>query len=247
MQAANLRTTLIIICTLFASPAWSEPDEFRAIYKADFKGIPINAKGIRELRRVDGNRYLLKSSAENFLASVTEQTLFRWQEDGSVIPAEYQYHRSGLGRNRDAILTFDWDENRVLNDVQSKPWRMDIPDGTMDKLLYQFKLRVDLRDAWRNGRDWPELSYQIADGGTLKEYRFSVLGEDRTETPVGTFNTIKAIRDRDDDDRESIFWLAPEYDFLLIRFRQIEDDGDGFELILEEAEFNGRKLTLTGS
>ena len=40
----------------------------------------------------------------------------------------------------------------------------------------------------------------------------------------------------------STFWLALDYDLMLVRFQQIEADGDGFELFLREAEFNGEKL-----
>ena len=36
--------------------------------------------------------------------------------------------------------------------------------------------------------------------------------------------------------------MSPEYEFLLIRLKQIEDNG-GFELLLKEAEFNGQPVT----
>ncbi len=243
-KSSILASAIFVLSILPPGPATADPTEFRAVYKADYKGLPISATGVRELTHVEGNRYLLSSSARNFLAKVTEQSLFTWEEDGKLTPAEYQYHRSGLGRNRDAVLTFDWDENRVLNDVQSKPWLMDVPDGAMDKLLYQLKIRIDLNEAYRQNKPWPELSYEIADGGRLKVYRFEVVGRDRTETPLGTFDTIKARRIRDaGDDRTTIFWMAPAYEFMLIRFRQFEEEGGGFELLLKAMEFGGKPVS----
>ncbi len=174
-------------------------------------------------------------------ASITETSEFQIKGD-EFVPLEYQYHRSGIGRKRDAILSFDWDNNTVLNNVQNKPWSMDVPQGALDKLLYQFKLREDLLAAYHKGQPWPVLNYVIADGGRLKNYEFEVIGEEQIETPIGTIKTIKATRVRDSRDRESTFWLAPDYDFLLVKFQQLEADGDGFELILREAEFDGKSL-----
>tara|TARA_R110002072_G_scaffold31735_5_gene97541 strand:+ start:23203 stop:23937 length:735 start_codon:yes stop_codon:yes gene_type:complete len=219
----------------------TNPSLFRAVYKADYKGLPISAKGIRELTRNSDGHYHLSSIATSMFASITETTEFKI-EGTQVIPLEYQYHRSGIGRKRDAILSFDWATNSVVNDVQAKPWRMDVPVGALDKLLYQYKLREDLRAAYETGAPWPDLDYVIADGGKLKNYSFKVIGEEVIDTPLGKMKTVKAARVKDNRDRESTFWLAPEYDFLLVRFQQLEADGDGFELLLREAEFAGKQL-----
>jgi len=154
---------------------------------------------------------------------------------------EYQYHRGGIGKNRDAVLTFDWQEGEVLNNVQSKPWKMDLPAEALDKLLYQLQMKRDLADALARGEQNPTFNYQIADGGRIKDYEFAVLGEEVLDTPVGKFNTIKAERVRDHDRRSTIFWLAPEYNFLLVRFQQLEK-GKGFELFLTEAVYDGEPV-----
>jgi hypothetical protein len=224
-----------------ATASATPPSLFRAVYKADYKGLPISAKGIRELSIDESGNYLLSSVATALFASITETSSFR-MEGSEVIPLEYRYHRSGIGKKREAILSFDWETGTVLNDVQKQPWRMDVPIGAMDKLLYQFKLREDLLAAHETGGPWPELEYVIADGGKLKNYSFKVIGEEVIDTPLGKMNTIKASRVNDNRDRESTFWLARDYDFLLVRFQQIEADGDGFELLLREAEFNGSEL-----
>ncbi len=232
-------TTSFLIITL-STAALADPTPYRAVYQADYKGLPINALAIRELSRDEKGTYRLSSSAKSFFASVTEFSEFVIQDE-HVLPVQYQYHRSGIGKQRDAVLDFDWVNMKVLNNVQSKPWTMAIPVGTLDKLLYQLKVRQDLLRAHNQGQEWPLLKYQIADGGKLKTYEFKVIGEERVTTPLGELNAIKATRIKQRPNRKTTFWLAPEYEFLLVRFHQIEN-GKGFDLLLKEAEFGGKKL-----
>jgi len=216
----------------------AEPLPFRAVYKATSKGFPVVAEGIRELTRLSDNSYLLTSSVDSWIASIDEQSLFTWQSDNQFLPTEYQYHRHGIGKNRDAILKFDWSIHQVLNDVQSKPWKMTIPEGAMDKLGYQIKMRADLQHHYANSTQTPELSYLIADGGRVKTYNFEILGEEYIDTPVGRLNTVKIVRLRDNNKRSTIFWLAKDWDFLLVRLQRIEP-GKSFDLSLKKATLNG--------
>jgi hypothetical protein len=214
-----------------------QPSTFKAVYKADYKGLPIRATGIRELSQTADNGYLLSSSASSFFASVTEQSQFFLGDNHRIIPTEYQYHRKGIGKNRDATLRFDWAEQQVENDVQAKPWMMSVPVGALDKLSYQLQMRHDLAAAHRQNLPWPDLTYQVADGGELKTYQFSVVGIESVSTPVGKFNALRVTRVREDSDRVTDFWLAVEYDFMLVRFIQKKEDRGGFELMLKEATF----------
>jgi hypothetical protein len=172
---------------------------------------------------------------------VTESTAFSLQDE-QVVPVQYKYRRSGLGKNRNTVLTFDWDNMKVLNDVQSDPWEMDIKEGTTDKLLYQMKMQQDLVSAHSKGQPWPVLEYQVADSGRLKRYHFEVIDEEVIDTPVGKINTIKVSRINDRKNRTTTFWLALDYGFILVRFRQKTDKGKGFELLLKEAEFDGKQI-----
>jgi hypothetical protein len=106
-------------------------------------------------------------------------------------------------------------------------------------------MRTDLEAAAKTGEPWPVMSYQIADSGRFKTYSFKVTDEEEIDTPVGKIKTIKVIRVRKRDDRGTTFWLAPDYEYMLIRLKQIEKSGRGFELNLEEAEFNGKPVKGT--
>jgi len=199
----------------------------------------VHAKGIRELSKISENRYLFSASVSSMLISIQEQSTFSKQADDQLVPEEYQYHRHGIGKNRKAMLKFDWAAHQVLNDVQSKPWQMDIPDGVLDKLLYQIQMRADLLHNYSRLPQPRELIYQIADGGRIKTYQFKNLGEEIIDTPVGKLNTVKITRTGSNNKRETIFWLAKDWQFLLARLVQIKAGKTAFTLWLQEAEVNG--------
>ena len=238
----NRIITIVSLLLLSLSPLHSsiaEPVLFRAVYKADYKGLPVSAVGIRELKLAENGEYILSSSAKSFLATVTEQSHFRL--DGrKLIPIEYQYKRTGVGKSRRTLLKFDWAADKVSDEDEG--WELDITSGILDKLLYQLKMREDLIQAALKSEHWPDMSYEIADSGRLKSYEFKVTDEEELDTPVGKINTVKVIRVRKNEDRSTTFWLAPDYEFMLIRLQQIEKNGKGFELHLEQAQFDGEQI-----
>ncbi|GGO87582.1 hypothetical protein GCM10011348_41110 [Marinobacterium nitratireducens] len=211
--------------------ATTELKPFRALYESRLDiGMPLQVDAVRELRQQADGHWLLTSTADAGIAGVTESTRFR-VDSNRVVPHTYQYHRKVLGKTRDAILSFDWTNARVTNDVEDKPWHMDIPPGTLDKLAYQIQLRLDLPGGQR------KLLYAVADGGTLKEYAFEVLGRETVSTPAGDFSAIKVQRDRGEDaDRETYIWFAPELDYMIVKLWQIESDGKEVQLLLKKLE-----------
>ena len=119
---------------------------------------------------------------------------------------------------------------------------MAIPDGSMDKLGYQIKMRADLQLYYSRSTRKPKLSYVIADGGRLKNYKFQILGDEYIDTPVGKLSTIKIARLRDNDKRSTIFWLAKDWQFLLVRLEQGDSGNASFNLFLKEATMNGTQV-----
>ncbi len=240
MHTANTRFTRLItaglsLLGLLAGLCQAEqPQPFKAHYAAQLNGFKISAS--RELIEHSDGSQTLDFKADSLLAQLRESSRFDWQEQ-QLVPRAYEYHRTGLGRDRHASLSFDWTSQRVTNDVQNKPWRMDIPLQTLDKLSYQLQLRSDLL----NQRP---LSYKVADGGRLKHYHFNVLGEEIIETPLGSLRTLKVQRLRDHDKkRQTYLWLACDWNFLLVRLQQRESNGKYYEINLSQAQVAGEQVT----
>lgn len=220
-----------------ASPpiARTTPKPFHATYKAKFSGFTIEAT--RELGTHPNGEQELIFSASTWLAQLRESSRFNW-EHGQLIPQKYQYHREGLGRSRDAVLKFDWGQHRVTNNVQDKTWRMDVPDGALDKLSYQLQLRSDLLN------DKKTLSYDIADGGRLKTYLFEMVGEELLDTRLGKLATVKIKKVRaTGKKRVTYIWMAKHWDYLLVKLQQTEEDGKTYAIDLLRAEVDGKTVT----
>lgn len=185
---------------------------YSATYSTTWKkGISIKVEGTQTLSHTADNHWLFSFQASTFFASLNESVKFK-VDNGQIFPLIYEYHTSAFGKKRDATLTFDWQKNRVRNDIKNKPWHMDIEAGVLDKLSIQLQIRQDLK------HDKTRLEYQIADGGKLKNWQFERLGNEVIETKFGDVNTIKVKREGTGKKaKTTTFWFAPKYDFLLVK------------------------------
>ncbi len=231
----SLRTLLLISALTLATLAHaSAPERFSNQYVAHALGFRITVT--HELEPQDDGTYLMQFRAESWFGDIHETSLLRWDaEKSQVIPLTYTYKRRGLGRNRDAELSFDWDAQSVINKVQDTRWKMDITQKVQDKLSYQLQLQQDLL----NGQK--QFTYQIADGGRLKEYGFEVIGEEVLTTPLGEVNTVKVKRSRENDERATYAWLAKDHQYLLVRMQQ-EEKGKTYDINIRSASIDGKSL-----
>jgi hypothetical protein len=239
--SAIIATLMIVLFTPLVVIADLIP--FQAVYKADYEGLPIAGEGVRELVKLDDSHYRFSASVSSFMISIAEQSEFKLDQSGNLIPAEYQYHRRGIGEDRDAVLKFNWVSNTVLNDVQAKPWSMPIPVGVLDKLGYQIRMRNDL--ATREYKVADEFNYSIADGGKLKNYQFRILAEEVLETGLGSLRTVKVEKYHSNGKRSTIFWLARDWEFLLVRMEQSEPGKSSINLHLKRAIIGGVEMAGT--
>ncbi len=228
----TLSAAVGLAALLAAGASADMPTSFENEYSTRIFGIKVTVTHQLTDREEGGQQ--LRFEADSWVGNIEEISRFDWV-DGVAQPSKYLYKRRGLGRDRDAELTFDWEKERVINDVQGKSWAMDIRTHVQDKLSYQIQLQKDLIA----GRD--NLVYPIADGGEMKEYRFEIVAEERLNTPMGKVDTVKVMRSRDDDDRITYAWLAPKWDYMLVRLEQ-QEDGDSHTINIDKARVNGKKI-----
>lgn len=239
MLTSTLNKTLLFMTAMLLSSilcAASLPD-FEASYQLQRGNLNIGTSTI-SLANKANNGYLYESRSlpAPWAAWLFRDKLFETSRgyiiDNRIRPDRYHYQRTGGSREREATLSFDWDDMTVENNVQDRPWKMDIPAGTLDKLASQLGLMLAL------GAGKTEVTFNIADGGKLKEYRFKVLGRETLELPAGRFDTVKVTRLRDNNRRETYIWCAPELNYLPVRIWQREKDGAVYQSDLERFTFS---------
>lgn len=145
---------------------------------------------------------------------------------------KYIYQRT-TKKNRNVELTFDWQNHKVTNSINSDPWKMDIEDNTLDKLVYQLVMMRDLQKEaeTKKGRQGNKeqkkrLSYSIADGGKLKNYELVILGKEKISTKLGVLETIKISRTQ--GRRTLTMWCAPKFSYLPVWIKQEKKGGTNY-------------------
>jgi hypothetical protein len=218
-----LHCLLLTPLLLFLAPAAAlTPHE--AVYAASYNGLPITAK--KTLARSDDG-YRLSLVAKNLLGRIAETEAFHLDDSGTIHPDSYHYERSIFGRGREEIMTVEPGRSEAIYLRKGERHVIEMEDSYLGPLSYQLAMRRDLIE------NNPELCYQVIYRGRVKEYRFRRLGEEKLKTRAGTFDTIKLERVRDDDQRETLLWVAPSLDYLPVRLWQREEDGESYEMELK--------------
>lgn len=249
MLLFSFKRLLIAGCFLFVSSAFAGGSAttlastgqnfikpYRAVYDANFNVIlPFQGKAVRQLKQQENGHWLLSHTIDSGVLSLQETSLFDWQAQQPK-PLAYHYQQNSIGKNKNETLDFDWPAKQVHHQTDKAPGSFAIPDNTLDKLTYQLKIRQDLANSRGVG------VYTVADKRKLKEYGFILLGPELLDTPVGKLETVKLKRDRGpNSDRETILWLAKEWDYLLVKIQQRED-GKDYEVVMVEGDLNGQPI-----
>jgi hypothetical protein len=220
------------IAALLCGAASAAPLPFTADYSASYNGMAVTAT--RQLER-DSDGYREQLQLRSLLGSVTEQSLFTLQDDWPQ-PQSSVYSLSLLGLNREERQQFDWSTLSVDYRRGDKQRTLAIKPNCLDITTHRLALVADLR----GGRK--PLEYCVINRGKLKQYRYQALGEQRIDTPLGPLNTLHVERLREaDETRSTELWLAIDWDLLLVRLHQFEDDEE-YRLDLSSASIDGQKV-----
>jgi uncharacterized protein DUF3108 len=233
--------TGLILFSLFSGLCLAETKEpalipYHLVYDATIKGMDIQAE--RYLER-EGDSYKLVSKADTLLASITEKGTFKVDSTGHILGQQYTYERNIFGIKKNESLTYDRAAGVANYQKKKKQRQVKLDSDYLDKLTYQIQLQRDLI------RGNTPLQYQVIDRGKIKQYNFEIMGEEIVDTALGSINTVKVHRVREDSDRETYLWFAPQMNYLLVQIWQNEDDDD-HRITLKEGTVNNKPIT-TGS
>ncbi|SDG69861.1 Protein of unknown function [Pseudomonas benzenivorans] len=233
-----MRRALLFALALFSLPALaSELKPFSASYTADWKQVPISGTAERNLQRLDDGRWQLSFEASMLVASVSEQSTFRL-ENNAFLPLTYRYERSGLGKGKEVEQDFDWSAKQVLGNDRGTAVRFPLNLGLQDKSTYQLALQYDVAAGKKS------MSYQVVDGDEIETYDFRVLGEEAVRTKAGLIDAIKVerVRDPTQSARKTVLWFAKDWGHLLVRLHQVEKDGKEYQIMLKDGTVEGKPV-----
>lgn len=185
---------------------------------------------------MDDGTFLWESRSEATGAGALIRDLYITERSQSEVlgqrfrPLVYHYDRHADDVARNVQVRFDWENGVVLNTAENHTWRTPVPPGTLDKFSYLLALMGDLADGKRN------MQYTIADGGRLKVYDMRAAGTEVLETALGTLQTLKVQRLRDQAYGEATLWCAPALGYLPVKVENRDRDGRLVSLVIQSIE-----------
>ena len=221
-----------------ATAARALPERFEATFVAEATGTTV-ARARWTLSPGEDGRYVSTSHTKSagLLALIRKEVRIErseWRDTGDWLqPLTYHYERTGR-KARKIGITFDWERNVAHHDSPDGPWKLPVPRGTMDKLGYILAL---MRDLSRGER---QVEYTIADGGQLRRYVLTAIGEERTETALGTFDTVGMQLVHGGGRRKTSFWCASALGFFPVKIDHVERGGPPLTLRLDSLDGIGR-------
>lgn len=202
--------------------------DFSASYAIDLNGIQAGQLKRSLTTQEDGLRvFKSKTRAKGLFAlfkpeTIVETSLWSLRND-TITPEHYSYVRTGGNKDKWVSLLFDWSKQQLYIDDRKQPWSLALEGPVLDKLVYQLSLMSDLAEGQET------FHYRIADGGKIKDYKITHLGEEIVSTPMGRIKAIKLSRERNrPKDRKTTLWCAPGLHYLPVRLEHIEKDGSVF-------------------
>jgi len=228
------QTGLLLILFSYLAGAQPRPGltSFEATYKITRAGIGLGEIQVRFRLEPDGHYHHESMTEVTGIVSwfhgerVHESSRGRMDETG-IHPDYYRYRRSGGEYEKLAEIHFDWESGQVENVIDGQPWKMTIPEGTLDKLVVQIATMRELQE------NISDQHFKVADGGRLKDYRIYLRGRATLDLPAGRFDTIKVEKEPGSSWRRTYLWLAPALGYLPVQIMRIEKDGTVYYSELE--------------
>jgi hypothetical protein len=143
---------------------------------------------------------------------IIEESHGRLGREG-IQPLSYIYVDKGKEDDR-AELAFDWQAGKVHTTSGGVTWSQPITSGTQDRLSQQLLVRLHLAKGKK------DVSYQVAEGGKIKNYRFFVEGEENILTPYGQIDCLRVRRSKNSREPDYTIWFAPELGYLPVQIER---------------------------
>ena len=208
---------------------------YEAVYKTSTSGLSIRLR--RSLSMESNGVCRLTSEGRLLVAGISEVSVFS-VAGAQVRPKSYIYQLSGpVSRRRE--VHFD-EGSDVIRSLYKKEWyALPRTRDTLDRMSQQEQLRLLLLNDPTPRHD---IRFRVADGRRVKEYRLHYRGDARVETPMGWVDTLRFARQHDNPKRRSEVWIAPEWDYLIVRTLHV-DDGKTTVADLVSARIEGHAVS----
>jgi Protein of unknown function (DUF3108) len=229
----------IVLSQGLALRSWSDDASpqlkpYTAKYVTKAKGLSLTLD--RKLSRKANGGYKLTNGGSKLVAGFQEESHFQ-VENSRVVPQSYVYQGTGL-MNRRREVHFIPGADTLRSFYKDEWYELPYTKDTFDRMSQQEQIRLQLMMD-----DTPQQvePLTVADGKRVKSYQLLFVAEEILDTPMGKIKTLHFNRHHEDPERSSDLWLAPDWDFLMVKTLHV-DEGSPVEVKLTAAVIDGVAL-----
>lgn len=213
---------------IFALTVQAAPPSFQATYSVIKSGLTLGEMTANLSYGQNNYTYLKNTKANGIAAFISGDTLNErssGDKKGEQL-ASKQYSYQHKNRRKNQMDQFNFiSATEVKGRYKDENYQLTVPTGTIDPALLELKIMDDMT----NQRP---LNYRITEKGKLKNYNFQRQGKETLELPAGKYLCEKIHMIRDDGNRSTTIWLAPELNYVPVKIRHNEK-GDIIETALK--------------
>jgi hypothetical protein len=199
--------------------------EYKASYSVTWKKINLGTSH-HTVKKIAHDLYLAESFSTPNITVLPfksfEKSIFK-RNNNQLIPQEYEYEIVEKGQRKIGKLKFDW-KHKKIKVIQGESHPISIlPALAQDKVSENIQLRLHLQQDLQKGKD--SYSYIVVERNKIKTYTFNVLGQEKIQTPLGEFDTVKIEHVSDDQKRKTLAWFAKDLHYLMVKVQQYRTNG----------------------
>lgn len=176
----------------------------------------------------DGNTYQLQLESKAAIFSVFRQTSVGRLSANGLQPERFSDKRF----NRSERATHFQRDKGIISFANNKP-NAPLLSGAQDQLSMMLQLSGIVGGNPAQAQAQRSIQLQVASTDEADLWVFSVEGVQTIVLPAGTTTALHLVRaPRKEFDRRVELWLAPSLDYMPVRLKQTEQNGDTLDLLL---------------
>ena len=187
---------------------------FQASYQFAYNGKNLGS-ATRTLSQNGNNWTYVFAAKAAAIASASETSRFSFN-NGQINSNSFSRTSKVLVHNDTMTINFNPNTKTINTKKKDQPRSFAWKAGALDELNAELQVREDLKGSGLKS------SYLIADAKGLDSRRFVKQGTEKIKTATGTYNTIKVVLTHDNGEKSSIFWLAPQLDYLPVKMSHVD-------------------------
>lgn len=229
VKSISGRIAIAFMGTMLATSAFALTP-FQADYQFAYNGKNVGS-ATRVLQQQNNQQWAYTFSAKALgIGSATETSRFNFN-NGQIASQSFSRSSKILVHHRTMSINFN-PSTKLINTKKDKTARSFAwQAGVLDELNAELQVREDLK------KNALKAQYFIADAKEVEGRKFVQQGSEQVKTPSGTYQTIKVVMQHQKPNRSTIFWLAPQLDYLPVKVSHKDEDAS-YSLTLTKYKAN---------